>query len=227
MTNFEIDKFALIFDLDGTLIHSVPDMHFAISKTLKEFNLQNISEKQLQTFVGQGMLKLSEKVVKYCGGDDVLINPVYNSYRENYSEVPYRYTKFMYGVEETLEYYYKKKIPMAICTNKRQLVTEKLLKQMGIDHYFQVIVGANDGIPLKPERDMIDITIKNLKLKNFSYIMVGDTFNDTASARSAGIFSIIVKGGYTNLPIKDLMADYVINNMKELISFLDFKQDPN
>ena len=116
---------------------------------------------------------------------------------------------------------------MAICTNKRQFVTEKLLKQMGINYYFQVIVGANDGIPLKPKRDMIDLTIKKFKLKNFSYIMVGDTFNDTASARSAGIFSIIVKGGYTNQPIKDLMADYVINNMKELISFLDFKQDPN
>ena len=68
MSNISIKNLALIFDLDGTLIHSVPDMHLAISKTLKEFNLESISEKQLQLFVGQGMLKLSERVVKFCGG---------------------------------------------------------------------------------------------------------------------------------------------------------------
>ena len=58
MSNLNSKNIALIFDLDGTLIHSVPDMHLAISKTLKEFNLGVISEQQLQLFVGQGMLKL-------------------------------------------------------------------------------------------------------------------------------------------------------------------------
>ena len=211
---------ALIFDLDGTLIHSVPDMHLAINKTLKEFNLGSISEKQLQLFVGQGMLKLSERVVKFCGGDENLIDPVYESYRKNYSDEPYKLSQFMKGVEHTLMELFEKNIPMSICTNKRQLVTEKLLYQMKIDHYFKTVVGAKDGIPLKPDKDMVQHVISNLNLKNFSYFMIGDTSNDVQAARSAGIESIIVSGGYTDKPLEGLNSDYVLQNMGELISFL-------
>ena len=57
------NSYAIIFDLDGTLVHSIPDMHIAINKTLNEYHLQNISEEKLKTFVGEGMLSLSKKVV--------------------------------------------------------------------------------------------------------------------------------------------------------------------
>ena len=213
-------KIALIFDLDGTLVHSVPDMHHAISKTLKEFELGSISEEQLQLFVGQGMLKLSERVVKFCGGEQSLVEPVYNSYRKKYSEVPYKYSRYMKGVENTLNYLFEKKIPMSVCTNKRQLVTEKLLGQMNIDHYFKVIVGAQDGIKLKPNKEMVDLVISNLNLDDFSYFMVGDTANDIEAARSAGIKSIFVSGGYTDKSAKVLNPDYVLQDMGELSDFL-------
>jgi phosphoglycolate phosphatase len=213
-------KIALIFDLDGTLVHSVPDMHLAISKTLKEFELGSISEEQLQLFVGQGMLKLSERVVKFCGGEQSLVEPVYNSYRKKYSEVPYKYSRYMKGVENTLNYLFEKKIPMSVCTNKRQLVTEKLLGQMNIDHYFKVIVGAQDGIKLKPNKEMVDLVISNLNLDDFSYFMVGDTANDIEAARSAGIKSIFVSGGYTDKSAKVLNPDYVLQDMGELSDFL-------
>ena len=213
-------KIALIFDLDGTLVHSVPDMHLAISKTLKEFELGSISEEQLQLFVGQGMLKLSERVVKFCGGEQSLVEPVYNSYRKKYSEVPYKYSRYMKGVENALNYLFEKKIPMSVCTNKRQLVTEKLLGQMNIDHYFKVIVGAQDGIKLKPNKEMVDLVISNLNLDDFSYFMVGDTANDIEAARSAGIKSIFVSGGYTDKSAKVLNPDYVLQDMGELSDFL-------
>ena len=213
-------KIALIFDLDGTLVHSVPDMHLAISKTLKEFELDSITEEQLQLFVGQGMLKLSERVVKFCGGEQSLVEPVYNSYRKKYSEVPYKYSRYMKGVANTLNYLFEKKIPMSVCTNKRQLVTEKLLGQMNIDHYFKVIVGAQDGIKLKPNKEMVDLVISNLNLDDFSYFMVGDTANDIEAARSAGIKSIFVSGGYTDKSAKVLNPDYVLQDMGELSDFL-------
>ena len=221
MSNLSSKNIALIFDLDGTLIHSVPDMHLAISKTLKEFNLGVISEQQLQLFVGQGMLKLSERVVKFCGGDQSLVEPVYKSYRENYSEVPYKFSRYMKGVENTIKTLFDRNIPMSICTNKRQLVTEKLLTQMNIDHYFKTIVGAQDGIPLKPNREMIDLVISKLNLDNFLYFMIGDTANDVEAARSAGIKSIIVSGGYTDQSVQDLNSDYILNDMGELSNFLE------
>ena len=221
MSNLSSKNLALIFDLDGTLIHSVPDMHLAISKTLKEFNLGSISEKQLQLFVGQGMLKLSERVVKFCGGSKSLVEPVYLSYRKNYSQTPYKLSRYMKGVESTIKTLFDKNIPMSICTNKRQLVTEKLLDQMNINHYFNIVVGAQDGIPLKPNKEMVESVISKLNLDNFSYLMIGDTENDVEAARSAGIKSIIVSGGYTNKPVEKLNADYILNDIGELSNFLE------
>ena len=120
-------NFNIIFDLDGTLIHSVPDMHHAISKTLSKYKLKNISEDKLQTFVGEGMLSLSKKVVDFCGGDESLYEVFFNNYRQNYSEQPYKYSTLMPGVMETLNFFYERNILMGICTNKRQFVTEKLI----------------------------------------------------------------------------------------------------
>ena len=220
MINLKSGNLALIFDLDGTLIHSVPDMHLAISKTLTEFKLGYISEEQLQLFVGQGMLKLSERVVNFCGGDQSLVEPVYKSYRKNYSEVPYKFSQYMKGVETTLKYLFEKNIPMSICTNKRQLVTEKLLAQMKIDHYFKIVVGAQDGIPLKPNKEMVELVISKLNLDNFSYFMVGDTENDIKAAKAAKIKSIVVSGGYTDKSAEELNPDYILKDMGKLSNFL-------
>ena len=126
-------NYNIIFDLDGTLVHSVPDMHNAINKTLTQYNLENISEQKLQTFVGEGMLSLSKKVVDYCGGNQELYETVFNSYRQNYSEEPYKYSTVMPGVMNALNYFYNQKIPMGICTNKRQFVTEKLIQEINHD----------------------------------------------------------------------------------------------
>ena len=221
-------NYNIIFDLDGTLVHSIPDMHNAINKTLTQYNLENISEQKLQTFVGEGMLSLSKKVVDYCGGNEELYETIFNSYRQNYSEEPYKYSTLMPGVMDALNYFYKQKIPMGICTNKRQFVTEKLVKKMSLDKFFEVIVGAQDNIPLKPNPDMILLTIDQFNSSNDSFIMVGDTSNDIDAAKSANIKSIAVNGGYTHVDINSLDADYTLETMEEIIDlFNSFKSDPN
>ena len=191
----------MIFDLDGTLVHSVPDMHNAINKTLTQYNLENISEQKLQTFVGEGMLSLSKKVVDYCGGNQELYETVFNSYRQNYSEEPYKYSTLMPGVMNALNYFHNQKIPMGICTNKRQFVTEKLIKQMNLDKFFDVVIGAKDNIPLKPKPDMIQITINQFNSIKGSFFMVGDTSNDIDAAKAANIKSIAVNGGLSLIHI--------------------------
>ena len=220
-------NYNVIFDLDGTLVHSIPDMHNAINKTLVQYNLENISEQKLQTFVGEGMLSLSKKVVDYCGGSQELYETVFKSYRQNYSEEPYKYSTLMPGVMNALNYFYNQKIPMGICTNKRQFVTEKLIKQMSLDKFFDVVIGAQDNIPLKPKPDMIRLTINQFNSINGSYFMVGDTSNDIDAAKAASIKSIAVSGGYTHLDINSLGADYTLKTMEEIIDlFRSFKSGP-
>ena len=211
-------NFNIIFDLDGTLVHSVPDMHHAINKTLTKYNLKNISEEKLQTFVGEGMLSLSKRVVDFCGGDKGLYEVIFNSYRENYSEQPYRYSTLMPGVMETLNFFYERKILMGICTNKRQLVTEKLINQMNLKKFFNVIVGARDSIPLKPQPDMLHLAMRQFNTTQTSFLMVGDTINDVASAKAAHIECVAIAGGYTDVDVKSLKADYALDNMRDIIS---------
>ena len=221
-------NYNIIFDLDGTLVHSVPDMHNAINKTLTQFNLENISEQKLQTFVGEGMLSLSKKVVDYCGGNQELYETVFNSYRQNYSEEPYKYSTLMPGVMKALNYFHDQKIPMGICTNKRQFVTEKLIKQMNLDKFFDVIIGAKDNIPLKPKPDMIQITMNQFNSIKGFFFMVGDTSNDIDAAKAANVKSIAVNGGYTHVDINSLGADYTLETMEEIIDlFKSFKLGPN
>ena len=221
-------NYNIIFDLDGTLVHSVPDMHYAINKTLTQYKLANISEQKLQTFVGEGMLSLSKKVVDYCGGNEELYETVFKSYRQNYSIEPYKYSTLMPGVMNALNYFYDQKIPMGICTNKRQFVTEKLIKQMSLDKFFDVVIGAQDNIPLKPKPDMIQLTINQFNSIKGSFFMVGDTSNDIDAAKSANIKSIAVNGGYTHVDINSLGADYTLDTMEEIIDlFRSFKLGPN
>ena len=213
-------NFNIIFDLDGTLVHSVPDMHFAINKTLTEYKLKNISEEKLQTFVGEGMLSLTKKVVDFCGGDESLYEVIFNSYRQNYSEQPYKYSTLMPGVMETLEFFYENKILMGVCTNKRQFVTEKLIEQMSLKKFFTTVVGARDNIPLKPEPNMLLLAMEEFKTTNKSFYMVGDTSNDIDAAKAANIKSIVVKGGYTDKNVYKLGATHTLRNMRDLITLL-------
>ena len=211
----------IIFDLDGTLIHSLPDMSIAMNKTLKHFKLRTLSEEKLQEFVGEGMLKLSENVLKFSGADLDLIDNFFSMYRKEYSENPYNLTTLMPGVKDSLKYLLNKNVRINICTNKRQHVAEKILKLMNLSDNFDFIVGAKENVPLKPHRQMIDFICNQYNSNENEFIMVGDTNVDIMAAKNAGISSIIVDGGYTNKDCKSLGADIYLNNMSELKSVLN------
>jgi phosphoglycolate phosphatase len=99
---------------------------------------------------------------------------------------------------------------------------------MGLDKFFDVIIGAQDNIPLKPEPDMIELTINKFNSTNGSFFMVGDTSNDIDAAKAANIKCIAVNGGYTHVDINSLGADYTLETMEEIIDlFRSFKLGPN
>lgn len=211
-------NFIFIFDLDGTIVHSVPDMHDAMNKTLNKYNLKNISEQKLQDFVGEGMLSLSKKVVDFCGGDKSLYEKIFQNYRKNYADQPFKYSSLMPGVLDTLNYLDKKNIPMGICTNKRQAVAEKLIHQMKLKKYFKVIVGARNNIPLKPKPDMLLLAMDKFNVFQNNFIFVGDTLVDIKTAKYAGITSIIIEGGYVNSNTNLDEANFKFKQIDEIIT---------
>ena len=209
-------KKIIIFDLDGTLIHSIPDMCVAMNKTLEHFKLRAITEEKLKEFVGEGMLKLSENVLKFSGGNLNFIDDFFLMYRKEYSNNPYDLTTLMPGVKDILKYLLDNDFHMNICTNKRQHVAEKILNLMNLFDKFDFIVGARQNIPLKPHRQMIDSICNQYMSNQNEFIMVGDTNVDVLAAKNAGISSAIVDGGYTNEDCKSLGADFYFKNISEL-----------
>lgn len=208
------DNYSLIFDLDGTLIDSLPDMHLAILKCLKHFQLRNISIDELKKFVGRGMLNLAEQVVVSCGGEKKIIPHFYEMYRQLYSDNPYEKSRLMDNVIDVLDYFYEKNVIMSVCTNKRQFVADKVLMKSGIKKYFKEVIGAQEGISLKPMPDMIVLLIKRLNI-NCTYYFVGDTSVDLEAAERASIKSIGVLGGYTNKDLNGL-GSHTISNIEKL-----------
>ena len=99
---------------------------------------------------------------------------------------------------------------------------------MSLDNFFDVIIGAQNNIPLKPKPDMIELTINKFNSTQSSFFMVGDTTNDVEAAKSANIKSIAVNGGYTHVDINSLGADYTLETMEKIIElFESFKLGPN
>ena len=209
------NSYSLIFDLDGTLIDSLPDMYLAIQKTLNHYKLGSISPDKLKTFVGKGMLNLAENVVIFCGGETKIIPEFYKIYKQHYAQNPFKKSKFMPNAIKTLDYFYNKNVIMSICTNKRQFVAEQVLEQSGIRKYFKGIIGAQDNVPLKPMPDMINILIKNLNVSVNNFFFIGDTIVEKKKKKKASIKSIGVLGGYTEESIEGL-GTLTISDLKEL-----------
>ena len=82
-------------------------------------------------------------------------------------------------------------------------------------------MGARDNIPLKPQPDMVQLAMRQFDSINKSFVMVGDTINDIASAKAAHIKSVAIAGGYTDVDIQTLEADYSLENMKDIISLFE------
>ena len=109
--NTELKKYKLHGKNVFNLIENTNGEFTEFLKFLKEYNLKDISEEQLQTFVGEGMLSLAKKVVDFCGGDRELYQIVYQSYRKNYSDEPFKYSSLMPGAMSALNFFYWYKFP--------------------------------------------------------------------------------------------------------------------
>ena len=87
---------------------------------------------------------------------------------------------------------------------------------MNLKKYFNVVIGARDNVPLKPKPDMLILAMQQFKSIKKSYLMVGDTLNDVNAAKAANIKSAVIAGGYTDININELGANYTLENMRDI-----------
>ena len=208
------------FDLDGTLIDSGPDLLDSLNFVLQNNHLNTINSSIIGNLVGGGAEAMIRRGYAYLNKklDEKIIPELINQFLEYYESNCTKKTKLYPNILEILKSLKEKEIKICICTNKRQYLAEKIIKELQIDNFFDVIVGSQKSIQLKPSTEMLEIFLKKLLLKPKDVIFIGDSTKDIIPANILGMTSVFVKYGYGKIKESN-EANFQISNAKELKNF--------
>ena len=208
------------FDLDGTLIDSGPDLLDSLNFVLRNNHLNTINSSIIGNLVGGGAEAMIRRGYAYLNKklDEKIIPELINQFLEYYESNCTKKTKLYPNILEILKSLKEKEIKICICTNKRQYLAEKIIKELQIDNFFDVVVGSQKSIQLKPSTEMLEIFLKKLLLKPKDVIFIGDSTKDIIPANILGMTSVFVKYGYGKIKESN-KADFQISNAKELENF--------
>jgi len=209
---------AILFDLDGTLIDSAPDIAAAVNELLSGDGLPAVSVDAVRGMIGNGVRKLVERAYASLGrqleGDG--LNAATDRMMGIYGKHLTRHTVAMPGALELILSYHQAGVRIGVVTNKPEAFTHEILKHFGIDGQVDVVVGGDTGPARKPEPDMLHHALSVMGVSVSRALMVGDSPADIGAARAANVASVAVHGGYTTVPAEELGADRVISSLLEL-----------
>lgn len=209
---------AILFDLDGTLIDSAPDITAAVNELLAAHHLPPFDVGKVTTMVGDGMPKLVERAFAASGRplvgqalQDVVyeMTPIYLRHLTERS-------RLMPGTREALAQFHMMGIALAVATNKPQRAAREVLLHFGLVDMLGAIVGGDAVSHKKPAPDLLLLALERLRVDPADAIMVGDSKADVGSARAAGLPAVLVRGGYTQVPVEELGADLVCDSLLDL-----------
>ena len=206
----------VIFDLDGTLINSGPDLLNSLNYVLAQNNLQRIDKNVIGNLVGGGAEAMIKKGYTHLNTylDKKKIPFLVNLFINHYSKNCTKETTLYDGVLDILKFL-KEKTFICLCTNKKQFLAEKILEEFEVNNFFNYILGSDGKTPLKPEIEMPKKCLDKFQLLADQVVFVGDSENDILPAKRLGMFSVHVTYGYGKLQEK-FKADLVISKIKEL-----------
>ncbi len=213
----------IIFDLDGTLVNTVQDVHDSVNLTLKEMGLPKVTLEQTKKAVGPGPAFFSKIIL---GEDNTHRFDEYRDiFRPIYHERCLFKTKPFPGITELLKKL--KDYKLAVATNKPSNSTNLILEGLNLNGYFHLIVGADYVEHTKPHPDMIFYTCSKLGVPPQETMIIGDTDNDILAANSAGAYSCLAGWGYSsekeNLAI---ISDFSIEQPLDALKILAKKNIP-
>ena len=212
---------AVLFDLDGTLIHSLPDLVAAVNRMLVGEGRQELDSETVKAMVGDGADALVARAFAATGGlpgPDVA--PYLAAFLADYEPRSSETTRPWPGVVETLAALKAEGLALAVCTNKPSKATAEILDSLDLSRFFDVVVGADDTPALKPDPAHVTAILNHLGLSASQAVMVGDSRNDVLSAQRAGVKTVILSFGYAHGPLAELGADFIIDHFCDLSEVL-------
>ena len=212
-------KFTILFDLDGTLVDTAPDLMHAHNHVMKKFGYPTKSTEQIRNLVGQGagaMLGRSiwgqAKKEFSKVNDEKIKKEMVNEFVDFYGKNIINESTLINGVKEFLKWCKKENISMAVCTNKQEYLSNDLLKKIGIYDYFEYVAGSDTFDYCKPDPRHLTTVVEILDGDLKKTMMIGDSETDANAAKAAGIPMILLEDGYTEKNIDEIYHNHLIKD---------------
>ena len=208
----------VVFDLDGTLVDTAPDLINALNFILAREGLAPVPLHAARNMIGAGARKLLERGLELDGRNVSLaeLDRLTDDFISHYAEHIADASRPFDGLEAALDDLTSQGYRFAVCTNKLEWLSKRLLDLLNLSPRFSAICGADTFGVSKPDPAILRQTVARAGAELSSAIMVGDAGPDVGVARRAGVPVICVSFGYTEVPVADLKPDVVIDHMREL-----------
>lgn len=209
---------AYLFDLDGTLVDTAPDIAASLNTALGSLARETVSASEVRTWVGKGARFLIEQALERVGAASMNPEPVLARFALHYAQHPLVQSTLYDGVVAALDALKSRGRPLGMVTNKLGRVSRPLLDGAGLSAYFDVAICGDEVSHPKPAPDLLLAACAALAVEPTRTLMVGDSSNDVAAARAAGCPVVCVSYGYNHgREIADVGADRVIDSLLELL----------
>ena len=212
-------KFTILFDLDGTLVDTAPDLMRAHNHVMKKFGYPTKSTEEIRNLVGKGAGAMIGRSIwgqakKEFGkvNDEKVKKEMVTEFVDFYGKNIINESTLIRGVKEFLNWCKDQNISMAVCTNKQENLSNDLLKKIGIYDYFEYVAGSDTFDYCKPDPRHLTSVVEILDGDIKKSIMIGDSETDANAAKAAEIPIILLEDGYTEKNIDEIYHNHLIKD---------------
>jgi len=217
------NKAAILFDLDGTLVDTAPDLLATLSHVLKRENCPSPPPDAIRPQISNGAWAMLRESLLMAGRppDDDLLDRLFDDFIDHYSANMAVHSRPFPGLLPQLEALSARRLAMGICTNKREAMARQLLQELGLDHYFKTVLGG-DSLPFrKPHPGHLLAALGELGTSPERAVMIGDSASDILAAQAARMPVIALDFGYSSQKLENLNPDALISHYDQLPTVLD------
>jgi phosphoglycolate phosphatase len=192
----------MIFDLDGTLIDSAADLAASVNAMLADFGCQPLPLAEIRRMIGDGVAMLVARALAARGCEAAEPAAASRIFMHHYESAATSRTTAFPGVRAALEALRAAAIPLAVCTNKPERLTQDILRSLGLAGYFARVIGG-DSLPFrKPDPRVLHALLREFAAPPARALLVGDSEVDAATARAAEVRFVLMRHGYHRGPLE-------------------------